>query len=114
VTVYVDPLQNRIPNQAWRYSRSCHMYTDGELEELHELAERMGLKRKWFQQHPKLPHYDLTANMRKLAIRLGAVEASLEEMIEFVHQRKFRYDSTGKFEEISENGEEEKESNQDD
>jgi hypothetical protein len=33
------------------------------------------LKREWFQEREKLPHYDLTRNKRREAIKLGAIPA---------------------------------------
>jgi hypothetical protein len=53
--------------------QSCHLTTDGDLEELHAFAERIGLRRSWFQQHKVMPHYDLTPNKRAQALRAGAV-----------------------------------------
>ena len=52
---------------------SCHLTTDGDLEELHAFAERIGLRRSWFQEHSKMPHYDLTPSRRLRALREGAV-----------------------------------------
>jgi len=52
---------------------SCHLTTDGDLEELHAFAARIGLRRAWFQEHPKMPHYDLTPSRRVLALYEGAV-----------------------------------------
>jgi len=52
---------------------ACHLTTDGDLEQLHDFAERLGLKRAWFQPHPLHPHYDLTATKRLKALALGAV-----------------------------------------
>lgn len=54
---------------------SCHLTTDGLLDELHAFAMRLGLKRAWFQAG-SIPHYDLTPNKRLQALRLGAVEVS--------------------------------------
>lgn len=54
-------------------SGSCHLTTDGDLAELHAFADRLGMRRSWFQSHPLAPHYDLTASRRELALRLGAV-----------------------------------------
>ncbi|MHC4644198.1 MAG: DUF4031 domain-containing protein [Planctomycetota bacterium] len=69
MAVYVDYL---FP-AAWRYKKACHMTAD-TLEELHEMAVRMHLKRWWFQEHPRYPHYDLTAGKRALALQFGAIE----------------------------------------
>jgi uncharacterized protein DUF4031 len=92
MTIYVDDLvaygQIAKPG-AERYfgggKRSCHMTCDGELEELHQFAECIGLKRSWFQQS-SLPHYDLTPNKRAEAVRAGARETTTREM--FALRRK--------------------------
>lgn len=52
---------------------SCHLTTDGPIEELHAFAVRIGMKRSWFQEHPLMPHYDLTPARRVAALRAGAV-----------------------------------------
>lgn len=49
------------------------MYAD-TVEELHRFAHRIYLRPSWFQNHHLLPHYDLTAGKRALAVRNGAVE----------------------------------------
>ena len=70
MTVYVD--NARIPWRGWRMS---HMYADTP-SELHALADRIGLKRSWFQDTGHgLPHYDLTDGKRAQALAAGAVFA---------------------------------------
>lgn len=51
-----------------------HMTAD-TVEELHAMAERLGLRR-WYQGPPKtsIPHYDVSEGKRQQAIRLGAIE----------------------------------------
>ncbi len=51
-----------------------HLVTDGPIRDLHEFAGRIGLKRSWFQAHPRHPHYDLTSpRMVARAIDAGAL-----------------------------------------
>ncbi len=52
---------------------SCHLTTDGSLDDLHAFAGKLGMKRVWFQDHPRHPHYDLTPRRRAFALRLGAL-----------------------------------------
>jgi hypothetical protein len=73
MSVYVDRLLPCVPNKNWPYDKSCHLIADS-LNELHEFALKLGLKKEWFQDHKKHPHYDLTEGMRKKAIQLGAIE----------------------------------------
>ena len=53
----------------------CHMMADS-LDELHAMADKIGMERRWFQAPPKAshPHYDIPQERRKMAIELGAVE----------------------------------------
>ena len=83
MTIYVDPTFTAVPRneKARGYgNRWCHMVTDGDLEELHAFAELIGLKRAWFQDHPTLPHYDLTPNKRALAVQCGAKQVGAKEL----------------------------------
>jgi hypothetical protein len=49
------------------------MSCDGDIDELHRFARSLGLRRAWFQEHKRMPHYDLTVSKREQAIALGAV-----------------------------------------
>ena len=85
MTIYVDQISDYGANFR-RGDRTtgkwCHMATDSDdLEELHQFAERIGLKRDWFQARPGLPHYDLTPNKRRLAIEHGAVSVGPYEFL---------------------------------
>ncbi len=61
----------------WRYGWSCHLFDDdGDLNELHFFAARLGLKRKYLHNDRRLPHYDLSKSKRNLACALGAREVS--------------------------------------
>lgn len=78
MAVYVDWLQPTIPSKNWRYSQGCHLMADTEAE-LHEFAiDVLGLKRHWFHNHPRHPHYDLTPNKRKTAVKNGAISVGLD------------------------------------
>ncbi len=60
---------------------SCHLFTDGTLDELHAFAKRLGLKRGWFQDHRIAHHYDLTPARRAKAVLLGATETTTREWL---------------------------------
>lgn len=68
MAVYVD----RLSDWGWRHGLSCHLIGDS-VSELVEFAVSIGLRPEWFQPNSS-PHFDLTANAREEAIRLGAVE----------------------------------------
>ena len=70
MTVYVDELRNTAPNRRWPYKRSCHLVAD-TVDELHDFATRLGMKRAWFQDG-RYPHYDIVASRRVKALRMGA------------------------------------------
>lgn len=73
----------------WRWPTSCHLYSDdNNISELHDFAQKLGLKLSWFQNDPVLPHYDLTKGMRKRAIELGAKEATIREMVEVMRKNR--------------------------
>jgi len=81
--VYVDNLIPTTPTKRWPYEQSCHLYAD-TLQELHELAQSIGLKREWFQDHHLLPHYDLTPSKRKAAIKAGAKPKDRHHLREYM------------------------------
>jgi hypothetical protein len=87
--IYVDPLGEFGWNLRGRATRNCHMFTDSlNLRELHEFAAKLGMRRSWFQNSPKCPHYDLTPQRRLEAVRLGAVEVTRREAVGLWRQRR--------------------------
>jgi hypothetical protein len=79
MTVYVDRALTRFGRM-----RMSHLLADTE-QELHEMAQRVGLKREWFQNHGT-PHYDLCMSKRKLAIQAGAVEVDRKQMVALIRR----------------------------
>jgi hypothetical protein len=76
MAIYIDPLR-RYDTGLW-----CHMATDGNLDELHVFAAKIGLKRAWFQDHARVPHYDLRPGKRLLAVKAGAIQVSSVELVQ--------------------------------
>ncbi len=70
VSVYVDA-------SVYGYGRMvmCHMIADNP-QELHAMADRIGVARRWFQAPPGASfwHYDVAKSKRALAVEHGAVE----------------------------------------
>jgi len=70
VSVYVDA-------PIWGFGRMkmCHMIADTP-DELHAMADLIGVERRWFQQPPKASfwHYDIAKSKRTLAVAAGAIE----------------------------------------
>lgn len=54
--------------------KMCHMIGDTE-EELHAMADKIGVARKWYQGD----HYDIALSKRALAVEAGAVEITLRQ-----------------------------------
>ena len=79
MTVYVDPLMGHGWKLHGHTVANCHMFTDANIDELHAFAERIGMKREWFQDK-RIPHYDLMPT-RRLAVACGAVEVDLREAV---------------------------------
>ena len=67
------------------------MTTDGPINELHAMADKLKLDRRWFQNHhpnEALHHYDLTKGKRFQALRLGAVEIATGQDFLAVMEKK--------------------------
>lgn len=73
MSVYVDEVRVWPTKIACFRGGSCHLTAD-TIEELHETAARIGMRRSWAQVEGHLvPHYDLTPARREAAIAVGAV-----------------------------------------
>lgn len=84
--VYVDPLCANGWVLRGHQVRNSHMFADS-LEELHAMADRIGMKRSWFQNESKLPHYDVTPSRRAAAVAAGAKEVTRRELVDFMRAR---------------------------
>jgi hypothetical protein len=62
VAVYVDDARIR-----WRGMEWSHLVADTP-DELHDAAERLGLRREWAQDKGRTLHYDLPEHLRMHAI----------------------------------------------
>lgn len=87
MSVYVDSLTPCVRTRNWSWDKSCHLFADDE-GELHSFAARLGLKPAWFQEHARLPHYDLTVNMRRRAVRARAQEVDRYFVVDFMLRRR--------------------------
>lgn len=74
MSVYVDNMRARFGRMVM-----CHMVADS-LDELHAMADRIGVARRWFQNKPRMPHYDICLAKRALAVQHGAVEIEWREV----------------------------------
>lgn len=73
--VYVDNNNARLGDMIM-----CHMIADSS-EELLQMADKIGVKRKWIQKPgTKHEHFDICLSKKKLAIKEGAQEVSILEL----------------------------------
>lgn len=77
MTVYVDDM------------RACHMIADTD-DELHAMADRIGVARKWHQSPPKASHshYDICLSKRAQAVAAGAIEITWKQAACMAHRRR--------------------------
>lgn len=71
-----------VGTRKWRYGYMLmsHMAAT-TLEELHQMADKLGIDRKHFQDKPGQPHYDICQTRKALAIDYGAVLVKDSEII---------------------------------
>lgn len=77
--IYVDD-----PLHSFRGMIMCHMVSP-DIEALHEMADLIGMSRRWFQDprtmpRVSVPHYDIPQDLRLLAITAGAIEVNKYQM----------------------------------
>jgi hypothetical protein len=61
------------------------MLADNE-RELHEMADKIGINRKWYQDKASTPHYDICKAKRVLAINSGAIEVNRKELVSILRR----------------------------
>jgi len=81
MAVYVDQQKN-----PYKGMLMSHMLADTP-EELHAMAEKIGMLREWFQPR-STPHYDVCQDTRAIAITLGAIVINRRETVALI--RKLR------------------------
>lgn len=74
MAVYVDSA-----NISYRNMIMCHMIAD-TIDELHDMADKIGSKRSWFQKNASFPHYDIPLFRKKEALKHGAILLNRREM----------------------------------
>ena len=93
MTVYVDSA--RIPATVGRrHGHWSHLTADTQ-DELHAFAERLGLRRAWFQAgksysgRPSVGwHYDVTDDLRAQALALGAQPVTMRDLAAILRGRR--------------------------
>lgn len=66
----------------YRYGRMimCHLIADTPAE-LHAMADKIGVQRRWFQGKASFPHYDVCKAKRALAVAAGALEVDRNALV---------------------------------
>ena len=83
MTVYVDDMRANFGRMVM-----CHMLADTD-EELHAMADKIGVARRWHQAPPAHPsHYDIAQSKRKLAIAAGALEITWRQAGAMSYRRR--------------------------
>ncbi|GBQ85124.1 hypothetical protein AA14337_2999 [Acetobacter malorum DSM 14337] len=84
MSVFVDDV--RIP---YRRMLMCHMWADTEAELL-DMADKIGVPRKWIQTPPKASwvHFDICVSKRSLAVKAGAIQTDKYGPVEFTTIRR--------------------------
>lgn len=91
MSVYVDNMRAPFGKMVM-----CHMWADTR-DELFAMADRIGIKRKWFQRpagtgfpgmDASWEHFDIAQTKRALAIAAGAIETDKYGPVEFEARRK--------------------------
>lgn len=75
MSVYVDSPTHRLGRMLM-----CHMVADSS-DELHAMADKIGVARRHFQADASTPHYDICKSKRAIAVQHGAVEVDRNGLI---------------------------------
>lgn len=89
MTVYVDTMEAEYKPQhaPGRLYVMCHMIADTEAE-LHAMAARIGVARKWYQGD----HYDIAKSKKALAIKFGARLITWRQLALMSNNRRMGYE----------------------
>jgi hypothetical protein len=83
MTIYIDEYLPGFVPAKWR--GGGHLLAS-DIDELHVMAGRLGLRRSWFQDS-SFPHYDCVASKRRRAIELGVTPIAAGELPDDVLMR---------------------------
>lgn len=77
-----------IGKNEYKYGRMIlsHMAAD-TLEELHSMAENIGVSKAHFQNKKGKPHYDICKQNKQKALQLGAIEVNDRELVRLFNKQ---------------------------
>ena len=79
MTIFIDDAAIPKSGKKW-----YHLMSDGDDNEIHQFAAKIGLKREWFH----VDHYDLVSGKRQQAIDLGAQPVAALKLVEIRKQKR--------------------------
>lgn len=85
MAVYVDNFK-----ASYGRMKMCHMIADTQTELL-EMADKIGVKRKWIQEMDKpREHFDICLSKREKAVEFGAIEINMRELANITANRNHK------------------------
>ncbi len=88
MSVYVDKAANSFGRMIM-----SHMIADTP-QELRDMADLIGVQRKWFQSHGSTPHFDIAKSKRAAAIAHGAIELDMRPYVEAMRRIRATWPTT--------------------
>lgn len=83
MAVYVDDMRAKFGRMVM-----CHMLADTD-EELHAMADKIGVARRWHQKAGTAhSHYDIALSKRALAVASGAIEIDRQGVANILRARR--------------------------
>lgn len=87
MAIYVDFVCIEFRGYKW-----CHMLADS-LQELHDFAAFIEVDQLLFHRTASYPHYDVTLQMREIALENGAIAATRKQIIDSAKKLKIELNS---------------------
>ncbi len=87
MAIYVDFVCIEFRGYKW-----CHMLADS-LQELHDFAAFIEVDQRLFHRTASYPHYDVTLQMREIALENGAIAATRKQIIDSAKKLKIELNS---------------------
>lgn len=82
MAVYIDDI-----NHPYGRMIMNHMIADTQ-EELLAMVDKIGVNRKWIQDKGTYrEHFDICLGKKKLAIKNGAIEVNMRELVKIQHKK---------------------------
>jgi hypothetical protein len=93
MTVYVDDMHLTPMGQFGRM-KMCHMVADTR-EELLAMCKTIGVNTKWIQKAGTWKeHFDIATSKRELAVKAGAKEVTMKELLHICKAKQKEEDAT--------------------